>query len=84
MARELFSIAASRNVEEIVVKFMEPQTAARRVFEKLGFHKDLVLKKYVKDIDGIRHDLVLMRCDLNSLWQKLEHFIADSDWIRTR
>lgn len=84
MARELFSIAAGKSVEEIVVKFMEPQIAARKVFEKLGFHKDSILHNYVKDIDGVKHDLVLMRCDLNSLWKKLEDFISESDWIRTR
>ena len=84
MARELFSIAAGKNVEEIVIKFMEPQIGARKIFEKLGFHKDSILHNYVKDIDGVKHDLVLMRCDLESLWKKLEDFISESDWIRTR
>ncbi|UCE66780.1 MAG: GNAT family N-acetyltransferase [Candidatus Zixiibacteriota bacterium] len=84
MARELFSIAASKNVEEIVVKFMEPQVAAWKVVEKLGFHKDSILHDYAKDIDGVKHDLVLMRCDLKSLWQKLDDFLSDFDWQRTR
>ncbi len=84
MARELFAIAASKNVEEIVAKFMEPQVAAWKVIEKLGFHKDSILHDYVKDIDGVKHDLVLMRCDLKSLWQKLDDFLSDSDWQRTR
>ena len=84
MARELFTIAASKNVEEIVVKFMEPQVAAWKVVEKLGFHKDSILHDYVKDIDGVKHDLVLMRCDLKSLWQKLDDFLSDFDWQRTR
>lgn len=84
MARELFSIAASKNVEEIVVKFMEPQIAAWKVVKKLGFHKDSILHNYVKDIDGVKHDLVLMRCDLKSLWEKLENFISDFDWRRAR
>lgn len=84
MARELFAIAASKNVEEIVVKFMEPQVAAWKVVEKLGFHKDSILHDYVKDIDGVKHDLVLMRCDLKSLWQKLDDFLSDFDWQRTR
>jgi L-amino acid N-acyltransferase YncA len=84
MARELFGIAASKNVEEVVVKFMEPQVAAWKVVEKLGFHKDSILHDYVKDIDGVKHDLVLMRCDLKSLWQKLDDFLSDFDWQRTR
>lgn len=84
MARELFALASGRNVEEIVVKFMEPQSSARKVFEKLGFHEDSVLHNYVKDIDGAKHDLVLMRCDLKSLWEKLDDYISNFDWQRTR
>ena len=84
MAREIFTLAASKNVEEIVARFMAPQKGARSILEKLGFHQDTVLRDYVKDIDGKRRDLVLMRCDLKSLWQKLDDFMTDSDWQRTR
>lgn len=84
MARELFTLAASKNVEEVVARFMAPQKAARNVLEKLGFHQDTVLHDYVRDIDGNKRDLVLMRCDLKSLWEKLEDYIANFDWKRTR
>jgi L-amino acid N-acyltransferase YncA len=84
MARELFTLAASKNVEEIVARFMAPQKAARSVLEKLGFHQDTVLHDYVRDIDGNKRDLVLMRCDLKSLWEKLEDYISNFDWGRTR
>lgn len=84
MAREIFALAASKNVEEIVARFMAPQKRARSVLEKLGFHQDTVLHDYVKDIDGKKRDLVLMRCDLKSLWQKLDDFMTDFDWQRTR
>jgi len=79
MARELFSIALSKKVEEIVVKFMKPQMGARRIMERLGFHQDAVLHDYVQDIKGVRHDLIIMRCDINSLWQRLEDFMFESD-----
>jgi len=84
MARELFTLAASKNVEEVVARFMAPQKAARSVLEKLGFHQDTVLHDYVRDIDGNKRDLVLMRCDLKSLWEKLEDYISNFDWKRTR
>jgi L-amino acid N-acyltransferase YncA len=84
MARELFTLAASKNVEEIVARFMAPQKAARSVLEKLGFHQDTVLHDYVRDIDGNKRDLVLMRCDLKSLWEKLEDYISNFEWGRTR
>jgi L-amino acid N-acyltransferase YncA len=84
MARELYFLAARKNVEEIVVRFMAPQTGARRIFKKLGFHKDAVLRDYVKDINGHKQDLVIMRCNLEALWRKLEIHIKGSDWQRTR
>jgi len=84
MSRELFSIAASKNVDEIIVKFAKPQAGVRKIFKKLGFHQDAVIHDYVTDIRGVKHDLILMRCELESLWQKLEHFMAESDWQRSR
>lgn len=84
MARELYTLAASKNVEEVVARFMAPQKGARSVLEKLGFHQDTILHDYVRDIDGNKRDLVLMRCDLKSLWEKLEDYISGFDWGRTR
>jgi L-amino acid N-acyltransferase YncA len=84
MARELFALAASKKVEEILVRIMAPQVGALSIFKRLGFHKDAVLHDYVKDIDGEKHDLILMRCDLESLWRKLGDFMTDFDWQRSR
>ncbi len=84
MARELFALAASKKVEEILVRIMAPQVGALSIFKRLGFHQDAVLHDYVKDIDGEKHDLILMRCDLESLWRKLGDFMTDFDWQRSR
>jgi len=84
MARELYLMAAGRKVEEIVVKMMAPQKRAKTIFKKLGFHKDAILHDFVKDIHGARQDLVVMRCDLEGLWQKLGDHMALSDWQRMR
>ncbi len=84
MARELFALAASQKVEEILVRIMAPQVAALSIFKRLGFHQDAILHDYVKDINNEKQDLIIMRCDLESLWRKLADFIADFDWQRTR
>lgn len=84
MARELYLLAASKKVEEIVVKMMGPQRRAKTIFTKLGFHEDAVFQDYVKDVSGTKHDLIVMRCDLEALWQKLDDHMADSDFQRTR
>ena len=82
LARELYSIATDANVEEIVVRIMRPQIAARSIFRKLGFHEETVLPDYVKDLDGHKQDLILMRCDLQELRSELEDFISTWDWQR--
>jgi L-amino acid N-acyltransferase YncA len=82
MARELYSSAVEAELEEIIVRMMRPQLAARNIFRKLGFQEVTLLADYVKDAEGHKQDLVLMRCDLEGLWQRLDHFIADRDWIQ--
>ena len=84
LARELYLLAETRNVEEIVVKFMAPQIGALNICTQLGFHKDAEFHDYVRDITGAKQDLIVMRCKLSELWQKLEDRLAHSDWGRTR
>ena len=84
MARELYSLAAEAKVEEIIVKMMRPQLAARSIFRKLGFREQTLLPDYVKDTRGRKQDLILMRCDLEALWRELEDFMASWDWQRVR
>ncbi len=84
MARELYGLAAGARVEEIIVKMMRPQKAARSIFSKLGFREEAVLPDYVKDLGGRKQDLILMRCDLEALWSEMEDFLASGDWQRTR
>ncbi len=79
MARELYYLAASAKVEEIVVRMMRPQTAARSIFRRLGFREELLLADYVKDRGGTRRDLILMRCNLEDLWRQLEEFSSGWD-----
>ena len=84
LARELYLLAIRERIEEIVVKVMKPQIAARKIVEKLGFEEDGTLTQYVRDIKGERHDLVVMRCDLNSIYQALEDYFTDMDWERRK
>ena len=79
MANELYSYATREKVEEMVIKIMKPQLAARKIFERLGFKEDVTLKDYVKDMSGQRRDLVIFRCNLADLWQELEDYFHETD-----
>ena len=84
MANELYALAAAEKLEEVLVRMMRPQVAARTIFRKLGFREEVMLPDQVKDRNGSSQDLILMRCDLEAMWRELETFFAESDWRRTR
>jgi L-amino acid N-acyltransferase YncA len=84
MARELYFLALSGKIEELVVKIMRPQVRACSIFTRLGFVEDIALGEYVKDQTGAKQDLILMRCELQALMKEMEDHMADSDWERSR
>ena len=84
LARELYLLAISEKVEEIIVKMMKPQVAAINIFKRIGFKQEVVLPDYVKDLEGTTRDLIIMRCNVNEMWKELEEYLEDSDWQRTR
>lgn len=84
LAHEVFWLAAAEKVEQIVLKIMGPQVAARKIAERLGFTEDSVLSEYVQDQTGLRQDLIIMRCDLQALMRDMENSMADTDFQRSR
>jgi L-amino acid N-acyltransferase YncA len=84
MARELYDLAASEKVEQIIVRMARPQVAARNIFRRLGFREEMMLSDHIKDRKGESHDLIVMRCDLEAIWNELEDFFGGADWQRAR
>jgi len=84
MARELYYLAAAEKLEEIVVRMMRSQVAARNIFRKLGFHEEIMLRDHVKDLNGHTQDLIIMRCDLKELWKEMEQFFQMTDMRKYR
>lgn len=82
MARELYLLAAERRVERIVVRVMAPQTRALAVFRKLGFDDEFVIPAHIRDQAGVWQDMVIMRCDLEKAWRKLEAAVDETDLRR--
>jgi GNAT superfamily N-acetyltransferase len=60
LVQELMDIARDVGLEKLEAEFMGEQLAARRVFAEVGFSDLLVLSDYVKDMQAISHDYVLM------------------------
>jgi RimJ/RimL family protein N-acetyltransferase len=84
MAQELFHRAAEDRVDRIVVRMMRPQKAARAIFRKLGFTDEFIIPKHVRDLSGEWQDMVIMRCNLEDLWNDMEFLAQSMDVPRYR
>jgi len=82
LARELFLLAAQNRVERIVVRMLAPQEAALNIFRKLGFHDEFLIPQHVRDREGNLQDMIVMRCNLEDLWQEMENLVEFSDFPR--
>lgn len=60
MVRELIEIARNLGLERLEAEFLGEHKAALHIFARLGFNELLVIKDYVKDMQALTHDYVLM------------------------
>lgn len=77
MAGTLVKIATDIGIEKLVVNMVENQLGSRRTFEKLGFQKEAVLPRHVKDISGTKRDLIIMANDVSQIWAAMETMVQD-------
>lgn len=77
LAGALVKVATDLGIEKIIVQVVENQVAARRTFEKLGFHKDAILPHHVMDISGMKRDLIIMANDVSQIWAAMEAMVQD-------
>lgn len=77
LAHELVKLALGAGLEKMVASVMDNQVAAKRAFEKLGFRPEAVLKGHVKDIHGIKRDLIIMSNDVSHIWESMEALMRD-------
>jgi GNAT superfamily N-acetyltransferase len=66
LVSEIVSIAQHVGLEKVEAEFIGGQEAAIKMFALLGFSNLVRLEDYVKDMQAIRHDYVLMGLDLKT------------------
>ena len=64
LVSEIVDIARRVGLEKVEAEFIGEQTAAIKMFALLGFSQLLRLEGYVKDMQAISHDYILMGLDL--------------------
>jgi GNAT superfamily N-acetyltransferase len=63
---EILTIARHAGLERVEAAFIGEQEAAMKMFAMLGFNQLIRLEDYVKDMQAITHDYVLMGLDLRT------------------
>src|SRR5215510_11973611 len=66
LVAEIVSIARELGLEKVEAEFIGEQDAAIRMFALLGFSNLVRLEDYVKDMQAITHDYVLMGLNLKT------------------
>ena len=66
LVHEIIEVARSTGLEKVEAEFIGEQEAAIHTFAMLGFSNLLRLEDYVKDMQAISHDYVLMGLDLKT------------------
>lgn len=64
---EMFALGAGRGIEKFVAEMTIEQVPALRLFEQLGFREEGRYRSYVKDRQGVPHDLIVMTFDRPAL-----------------
>jgi GNAT superfamily N-acetyltransferase len=77
LARHIVKLAIDRGIDKLVAHMVEGQIAAKRTFEKLGFHKEAELPGHVTDIHGKRRDLFICANDVSHVWSAMESLMGD-------
>src|SRR6266550_720248 len=66
LVTEIVEIARHLGLEKVEAEFIGEQEAAIKMFAMLGFSNLIRLENYVKDMQAITHDYVLMGLDLKT------------------
>ena len=77
LARHIVKLAIDRGIDKLVAHMVESQLAAKRTFEKLGFHKEAELPGHVTDIHGKKRDLLIYADDVSHIWSAMETLLGD-------
>src|SRR5215216_1384046 len=60
LSQETFALALGAGLEKLSVQMTVDQQAAIALFESLGFKAEALLRDHVRDIDGNKHDIVVL------------------------
>lgn len=79
MIHELINKATGVGLHHIQLSLVETQVKEIKVFERMGFKKIATLPKYVMDVNGHEHDLIIMTTRVSDIWKRMEELIQETE-----
>ena len=76
LARHIVKLAIDSGIDKLVAQMVDSQAAAKRTFEKLGFHREAELQGHVTDIQGKRRNLLVYANDVSHVWSAMEALLG--------
>jgi len=80
LIRTLVDLAAQVGLDKVMGQVLVEQRGERKLLEKIGFHKEAILKDHAVDLRGHRHGVVIMSNSVIELWRKMEDMILDAEF----
>jgi RimJ/RimL family protein N-acetyltransferase len=74
LSQETFAIAIGAGLEKLSVQMTVDQQAAIALFESLGFKAEALLRDHVRDVDGKKHDIVVLGHNVAQVRAQLEAY----------
>jgi RimJ/RimL family protein N-acetyltransferase len=74
LSQETFALALGAGLEKLSVQMTVDQQAAITLFESLGFKAEALLRDHVRDVDGKKHDIVVLGHNVAQVRAQLEAY----------
>jgi N-acetylglutamate synthase-like GNAT family acetyltransferase len=78
---ELFGLGLSHGLERIVATQMDSEEFLIQTLVSLGFYEVARIPKHVKDIKGIKHDLVFLIAEAQDVFDQQERMIQEDQFF---
>jgi RimJ/RimL family protein N-acetyltransferase len=74
LSQETFALALGAGLEKLSVQMTVDQRAAITLFESLGFKAEALLRDHVRDVDGRKHDIVVLGHNVAQVRAQMEAY----------
>jgi L-amino acid N-acyltransferase YncA len=74
LTQESIVLALSLGVEKLMALMTVDQHVAIAIFEGLGFQAEAVLRGHVKDLQGTKHDVVVLSLEITKYLERLQTY----------